>query len=85
MISWIQSDNLSPIHPAPAFRQIPTRRKAVYQSVTEAALPKRVFSQGTVCPEQNCAVPSRVGERRRTNSAIILCPFMNIMDMKTAK
>ena len=79
MISWIHSDNLSPIHPVPACRQIPTRRKAAYQSVTEAALRKRVFSQGTVCPKQNSSVTSSVGEKRRRNSTIILCPFMNII------
>ena len=32
MISWIHSDNLSPIHPAPACRKIPIRRMAAYQS-----------------------------------------------------
>ena len=58
-------DNLSSKHPASACRQIPTHRKAAYQSVTEAAPRKRVFSQGKVCPGQNSAVRSGGGKGRR--------------------
>ena len=51
--------------------------------VTEAAPRKRVLSQGTVCPEQNNAVPSGGGEGRRNDFNCFMTFHDNYENSKT--
>ena len=66
-------DNLSSTstRPSRAFKT-QTRRKAVYQSITEAALRKRVFSQGNALNAPSKIVQSRVGREKSIDEAKFL-------------
>ena len=69
-------DNLSPTYtqPSRAFKT-QTRRKAVYQSITEAAPRKRVFSRGNALyAAPSKIVQSRVGQEKGIEEAkIVYC------------
>ena len=66
-------DNLSPTPtpPSSAFKT-QTRRKAVYQSITETAPRKRVFSRGNALYALSKIVQSRVGREKGIDEAKFL-------------
>ena len=66
-------DNLSPTStpPSRAFKT-QTRRKAVYQSITEAAPRKRVSSRGKALYAPSKIVQSRVGREKGIDEAKVL-------------
>ena len=75
-------DNLSPTStpPSRAFKT-QTRRKAVYQSITEAALRKRVFSRGNALYASSKIVQSRVGREKGIDEAIFCIVWSNIQQI----
>ena len=66
-------DSLSPTStpPSRAFKT-QTRRKAVYQSITEAALRKRVFSRGNALYAPSKIVQPRMGREKGMDEAKFL-------------
>ena len=66
-------DNLSPTSTPPAcIPKTQTRRKAVYQSITEAAPRKQVFSRGNALYAPSEIVQSRVGREKGIDKAKFL-------------
>ena len=75
-------DNLSPTStpPSRAFKT-QTRRKDVYQSITEAAMRKRVFSRGNALYASSKIVQPRVGREKGIGEAFFFIVWSNIQQI----
>ena len=75
-------DNLSPTStpPSRAFKT-QTRRKAVYQSITEAALRKRVFSRGNALYAPSKMMHPEWGDRKASTKQNFCIVWSNIQQI----